>query len=129
MHPRNMGDEVFDGVILGTDRAFRAEPQHWLRVMVDAMEQRNLEPVIIEDLVKYGEEIGEQKGLDKGELKEARKALRRVLARKQLVLSGEQEQLIDACDKLEQLETWHDDAVLATSCEEVFRGTGSPVPS
>lgn len=104
-----------------------------LRVMVDAMAQRNLEPVIIEDLVKYGEEIGfekgEQTGLDKGELKEARKALRRVLSRKQLFLSSEQEQLIDGCDKLDQLETWLDDAVLASSCDDVFRRAAPSVPS
>ena len=38
------------------------------RVMVDAMEQRNLEPVIIEDLVKYGHDLGEAKGKIEGKL-------------------------------------------------------------
>ena len=36
------------------------------RVMVNAMEQRSLEPVIIEDLVKYGHDLGEAKGKAEG---------------------------------------------------------------
>jgi len=44
--------------------------------MVTAMEQANLEPVIIEDLVKFGED----RGYERGREDEDRATLRRVLA-------------------------------------------------
>jgi hypothetical protein len=93
--------------------------------MVSAMEQVNLEPVIIEDLVKFGEDRGLKKGLKrgekKGELKGFRASLQSVLARRMLELSAEQEQRIAACRNLETLRRWLDQAILAGSTAEALR--------
>ena len=85
--------------------------------MVNAMEQVNLEPVVIEDLVKFGED----RGLKKGQRKADRAALRRVLALRKLSLSAEQERRIGACTDLATLERWHDQAVFAESADEALR--------
>jgi hypothetical protein len=93
--------------------------------MVRAMEQANLEPVVIEDLVRFGEDRGEKKGLKKGMKKgrraEERGTLRRVLALRKLALSAEQEQQIDACADLATLRRWHDQAIFAESAAEALR--------
>ena len=105
--------------------------------MVRAMEQANLEPVVIEDLVKFGEDRGLKKGLKSGlknGLKQGREqgreqglqeaergTLRRVLALRKLLLSAEQEQQIDACTDLATLRRWHDQAVFASSTAEALR--------
>jgi hypothetical protein len=81
--------------------------------MVTAMEQANLEPVIIEDLVKFGE--------DRGAMKAGRSALRRVLKLRNLVLGPEDEAKIDACTDLDTLERWLDQAVLAESVAEALQ--------
>jgi hypothetical protein len=51
---------------------------------------------------------------------EARRMLRRVLARRGLAPSPEQEARIDGCHDLETLERWHDQAVTAASAEEAL---------
>ncbi len=93
--------------------------------MVRAMEQANLEPVVIEDLVKFGEDRGLKKGLKKGReqgrQEEERGSLRRVLALRKLPLSAEQEQQIDACADLATLRRWLDQAVFAHSTAEALR--------
>jgi hypothetical protein len=81
--------------------------------MVSAMEQAKLEPVIIEDLVYLGEDLGMEK--------EARAAVRRVLARRKLALNAEQEQQIDASTDLAVLHRWLDQAVFAESAAEALR--------
>ncbi len=80
--------------------------------MVAAMERANLEPVVIEDLVKFGE--------DRGRVAEQRSTLRRVLALRKLALGAEGEAQIDACEDLATLQRWHDQAVLAGSAAEVL---------
>jgi hypothetical protein len=85
--------------------------------MVSAMEQVNLEPVIIEDLVKFGE----HRGLKRGKRLYARSSLRRVLALRKLELSAEQEQQIAACKDLETLQRWLDQAIFAESAAEALR--------
>jgi hypothetical protein len=85
--------------------------------MVNAMEQANMEPVIIEDLVNFGED----RGLEKGHRAEARAMLRRVLAVRNLPLSPEQELRIDACTDLATLHRWHDQAILAQSADEALQ--------
>ena len=50
------------------------------------MEQANLEPVIIEDLVKFGEDRGYERGRE-----EERATLRRVLALRKLGLKADGE--------------------------------------
>jgi hypothetical protein len=51
---------------------------------------------------------------------EARRSLRRVLARRNLSLSPEQEARIDACDDLAEVERWHDQAITAASADEAL---------
>jgi hypothetical protein len=99
------------------------------RSMVTAMEQANLEPVVIEDLVKFGEDRGlkrglkkgREQGLEQGRREEERSTLRRVLAVRKLGLSGPQEQQIDACADLATLRRWLDQAILAESAAEALR--------
>jgi hypothetical protein len=85
------------------------------------MEQANLEPVVIEDLVKFGEDRGLKKGLKKGRRAEERGALRRVLALRKLAVSPEQEQQIDACTDLPTLRRWLDQAIFALSAAEALQ--------
>ncbi|MFO0757767.1 MAG: hypothetical protein U0359_14830 [Byssovorax sp.] len=85
--------------------------------MVNAMEQMSLEPVIIEDLVKFGEDLG----FDKGRREEERATLRRVLALRKLPLGLEQEQQIDACADLATLRRWLDQAIFAATAAEALR--------
>jgi hypothetical protein len=97
--------------------------------MVRAMEQANLEPVVIEDLVKFGEDrglkkgrkLGQKEGQKLGRLAEERGTLRRVLVLRKLPLSPEQEQQIDACTDLATLRRWHDQAIFAESAAAALR--------
>jgi hypothetical protein len=89
--------------------------------MVTAMEQASLEPVIIEDLVKFGEDRGYDRGYERGRLEEERATLRRVLALRKLGLKAEGEARIDACTDLATLQRWHDQAVLAASADEALQ--------
>ena len=105
--------------------------------MVRAMEQANLEPVVIEDLVKFGEDRGRKRGmkkglergleqglkqgLERGRQAEERETLRRVLALRKLSPSPEEEQQIDACADLATLRRWHDQAIFAGSAAEALR--------
>jgi hypothetical protein len=89
--------------------------------MVTAMEQASLEPVIIEDLVKFGEDRGYDRGYERGRLEEERATLRRVLALRKLGLKADGEARIDACTDLATLQRWHDQAVLAASADEALQ--------
>lgn len=91
------------------------------KAMVDAMEHASLEPVVIEDLVKFGEDRGEKRGLKKGRRAEERGSLRRVLALRKIPLSPEQERQIDTCFDLATLRRWHDQAIFAASAAEALR--------
>jgi len=85
--------------------------------MVMAMEQANLGPVIIEDLVKFGED----QGYERGRLEERRGALRSVLALRKLRLKADGEARINACMDLATLQRWHDQAVLAATADEALQ--------
>jgi hypothetical protein len=89
--------------------------------MVSAMEQANLEPVIIEDLVKFGEDRGYERGRLEGRLEEKRASLRSVLALRKLGLKTDDEARIDACADLPTLQRWLDQAVLAASADEALQ--------
>jgi len=101
--------------------------------MVMAMEQANLEPVIIEDLVKFGEDRGYERGLlegeergrlegeERGRLEERRGALRSVLALRKLGLKADGEARINACMDLATLQRWLDQAVLAATADEALQ--------
>jgi hypothetical protein len=64
---------------------------------------------------------GRGEGLDAGRLVEARSALRRVLARRKLQVSDDDEALIDTTADLAALERWHDQAIDAASAAEALR--------
>ncbi|MCC6556287.1 MAG: hypothetical protein IT372_25280 [Polyangiaceae bacterium] len=85
--------------------------------MVSAMEQADVEPVVIEDLVKFGED----RGIRKGERRALRATLRRVLTLRKLELSAEQERQIKTCTDLEALRRWLDQAIFAESAAEALR--------
>jgi hypothetical protein len=89
--------------------------------MVTAMEQVNLEPVIIEDLVKFGEDRGYERGRLEGRLEAERATLRRVLALRKLELKAGDEARINACMDLATLQRWLDQAVLAATADEALQ--------
>jgi hypothetical protein len=62
-----------------------------------------------------------EKGIEKGRLAEACAALHRVLARRQFVLSPDDETRIDACIDLATLERWLEQAVTAASAFEALQ--------
>ena len=101
--------------------------------MVTAMDQANLEPVIIEDLVKFGEDRGYERGRlegeergrlegeERGRLEERRGALRRVIALRKLGLKADGDARINACMDLATLQRWLDQAVLAATADEALQ--------
>jgi Uma2 family endonuclease len=64
---------------------------------------------------------GRGEGVDAGRLVEASLALRRVLVRRKIELSAEEDARIRACADLATLERWHDLAIDAASAEEALR--------
>ncbi|HEX3761298.1 MAG TPA: hypothetical protein VHW23_21530 [Kofleriaceae bacterium] len=70
--------------------------------------------------LEKGRELGMETGVLKGQLTEARAALRRVLARRGLAPSQADHVRIDACADLATLERWHDRAVTATRVVDVL---------
>jgi hypothetical protein len=89
--------------------------------MVTAMERANMEPVVIEDLVKFGEDRGLKKGRRQGRVEEERGTLRRVLSLRKLVLDPRLEQQIDACSELGTLRRWLDQAIFAKTAADALR--------
>ncbi|HSO00054.1 MAG TPA: hypothetical protein VLS89_17290 [Candidatus Nanopelagicales bacterium] len=82
---------------------------------VEARERRILDVLL---------EVNPQKKqalIDEGRLTEARAALRRVLARRQLVVAQDDEARIEACSDLVTLERWLDQAVTAPSVSDALR--------
>jgi hypothetical protein len=62
-----------------------------------------------------------EKVLREGRLEEARSSLRRVLARRRLLLTAEDGARIDACTELATLERWVEQAVDAASTADALR--------
>jgi hypothetical protein len=81
-------------------------------------------PEVQEELLldgkKLGLDEGEKLGIDKGKIAEARKAVERVLRRRNLAVTAEQAAQIATCSDLDTLERWLDLAITATSAAEVF---------
>lgn len=78
---------------------------------------------LVEQLVQLDPSAGEkvrQQGLQQGREAEARRALRRVLARRGLAVSPAQDARIEACADLATLERWLDQAVTSASAEEAL---------
>ena len=89
--------------------------------MIDAMEQQDMEPVVVEDLVRYGEHVGYERGVREGiergvregvergaqqALELARRNLFELAATRNLALSEAQRARIDAELTLERLLAW-----------------------
>ena len=96
--------------------------------MISAMQQEELEPPIIEDLVRFGRErgieIGRDQGIeigrDQGRHQEARDNLLEILELRGLTLAAEERARIESEMSLEQLRAWLRRAVRAGSIGEVF---------
>lgn len=95
--------EIYDQIRVENPSPELREQWHWL---VDRL--FDLDPTV-------GEKIRER-----GRSEEARKALRRVLARRNLPVSPQQEARIDACTDLAVLERWHEQAITAASADEAL---------
>jgi predicted transposase YdaD len=67
-----------------------------------------------------GLEAGRVAGLEAGALREARRAVGRVLSRRGLAVSAEQQAKLDTCEDLATLERWHDQAITAPSADEAL---------
>jgi flagellar biosynthesis/type III secretory pathway protein FliH len=81
----------------------------------EILEQRGLEKGR-----EKGREEGLEKGREEGRLVEARSALRRVFARRGLALSAQQEERIASAMDLAELERWLDGAIVAATADEVL---------
>ncbi|XXX81828.1 hypothetical protein WMF30_24005 [Sorangium sp. So ce134] len=97
------------------DPEVEARRQRILEVLLEASSQ------VQERLIERGIEKGIEKGISKGRLAEARGALRRVLARRRLELSPDDDARIEACVDLATLERWHDQAITAASASEALQ--------
>lgn len=75
---------------------------------------------ILEALLKANPRV-EQQLVERGKLDQARAALRHLLAGRQLTLTQDDEQRIEACADLATLERWFDQAVTAASTSEALR--------
>ena len=100
--------------------------------MVDAMRQEKVEPVFIEDLVRFGEDRGVEKGRvegreegrvegrQEGELEMARRALRVVCEARGWTLTENERARIEAESSIDELLEWQRRAVTATSIADVL---------
>jgi hypothetical protein len=77
--------------------------------------------MIIGWFLEASPDLVEEMGVAKGRLEQARKSLRRVLRVSGLGLSAEDEALVDACNVLDTLERWLDQAAVATTAAEALR--------
>ncbi|MBI2372922.1 MAG: hypothetical protein HYV07_02875 [Deltaproteobacteria bacterium] len=85
-------------------------------ILFGALEQAGVEPVIIEDLIKIGEDIGEARGEARG----LAEGLLRTLAGRKLSLSAAQAARVQGCADIGLLRSWYDRAFIASSGDEVF---------
>jgi hypothetical protein len=67
-----------------------------------------------------GLEAGRVAGLEAGSLREARRAVGRVLSRRGLAMTAEQQAKLDGCEDLATLERWLDQAVTAVTADEAL---------
>ncbi len=88
------------------DPEIEARRQHILRILLE------MSPETKQQLVETG--------IEQGRLAEARAALRRVLARRQLTPSKDEDARIEACTDLATLERWLDRAITAVSASDAL---------
>lgn len=101
------------------DPEVEARSQHILDVLLEVRPQTKQK--LIDKGLEKGLEQGIEQGIEQGRLAEARAALRRVLARRQLALSPGDEARIEECSELATLERWLDQAVTAASASEALK--------
>jgi hypothetical protein len=89
------------------DPEIEARRQHILKVLLEQ------DPKMRQQLIDTG--------VEKGRLTATRASLRRVLARRQLTPSKDDDARIDACTDLATLERWLDRAITAVSMPDVLR--------
>jgi hypothetical protein len=127
--------ELCDRVALALKTNEASDPQKYLAamvaatqgryaVLVRALEQHDMQPVIIEDLVDYGFDQGIEKGIERGRLAIAHESLFDVLDARGLSIDEAQRSTILAEGDLERLRAWLRRAVTAASVAEVISGGG-----
>ena len=100
--------------------AARMHSQRRCKIMIDAMEWNDQEPILIEDLIKIGEDDGFEKGLEQGQRRTLRSALRTVLETRGIPLDEAQRARIEAEVDAARLSAWMRRAVLAKDSASVF---------
>ncbi len=107
--------------------AITAAKQGRFEEMVNAMAERNLGPVIIEDLVDFGHEKGLEQGLKQGleqglerGLAGAKASLLDVLAHRGFTPGAGHRQLVESERSLEALREWLRRALAAATVDEIF---------
>lgn len=88
------------------------------KVMIEAMEWNGQEPILIEDLIK----IGEDDGFEKGRQDALREALATVLDARGIPLDDIQRARVRLEEDVERLSTWMRRAATARDAREVFQG-------
>ena len=116
----SLREEMLRYVPRTDDPEIRARQKHVARVLLD------MDPELRAEVGSKAHEEGLEKGVDQGRLLGERAALRRVLARRELSLSPEDEARIEACADLATLERWLDQAVVASSAAEALHGEAAP---
>ena len=104
------------------DPEIQARRQHTIEVLLEAgpqTQRQHILDVLLEASPQTQQQLIE-KGQLKGQLTEARAALRRVLARRQLTPSKDENARIEACADLAILERWLDRAVTALSASDAL---------
>ena len=101
------------------DPEIEARRQRILEVLLEA--SRQTQQKLIEKGIEKGIGQGIEQGRLEGRLTEARAALRRVLARRQLTPSQDGDARIEACTDLATLERWLDRAVTAASVSDALQ--------
>jgi hypothetical protein len=104
------------------DPEIQARRQHTIEVLLEAGPQTQRQH-ILDFLLEASPQTQQQlieKGQLKGQLTEARAALRRVLARRQLTPNTDENARITACTDLATLERWHDRSVTAVSVSDAL---------
>jgi hypothetical protein len=97
------------------DPEIEARRQHILDFLLETSPQKK------QQLIDKGLSEGRQEGQLEGQLTATRASLRRVLARRQLTPSKDDDARIDACTDLTTLERWLDRAITTASVSDVLR--------
>jgi hypothetical protein len=109
------------------DPEIRARRRHIVETLLETLpetQQRLIDQGRAEGLgqgLEKGLEKGLERGRQEGQLAEARAALRRVLARRELALRPADQARIEDCPDLATLERWHDQAITARTGDEALR--------